>query len=115
MENHAENHTDNQGENPEKPAKTNDSSLDQEAQPGPQMSHASLTLDDLPPANTKRWVSGRKAAVVAGVRSGLISLEDACQRYGLTEDEFNSWAINLKNYGMAGLKTTRIQHFRSRL
>jgi hypothetical protein len=68
----------------------------------------------LPPANTKRWVSGRKAAVVAGVRSGLISLEDACKRYGLTEDEFNSWAVNLKNFGMAGLKTTQIQHYRSR-
>jgi len=102
-------------ENPEKSAENYDSSPEQETQPSTQMSHPSLTLDDLPPANTKRWVSGRKAAVVAGVRSGLISLEDACQRYGLTEDEFNSWVVNLKNYGMAGLKTTRIQHYRSRL
>jgi len=73
------------------------------------------TLDDLPPANTKRGVSRRKAAVVAGVRKGVISLEEACRRYGLTEDEFNSWAENLKSYGLAGLKTTRIQHYRNRL
>ena len=94
------------------------SSLDQapKAPQAPsQIRRPGLTLDDLPPANTKRWVSRRKAAVVAGVRSGLISLEDACRRYALTEDEFNSWASNLKNYGLAGLKTTRIQHFRSRL
>ena len=91
------------------------SSLDQAPQAPSQIRRPGLTLDDLPPANTKRWVSRRKAAVVAGVRSGLISLEDACRRYALTEYEFNSWASNLKNYGLAGLKTTRIQHFRSRL
>jgi hypothetical protein len=45
----------------------------------------------------------------------VISLEEACRRYGLTEDEFNSWAENLKSYGLAGLKTTRIQHYRNRL
>jgi hypothetical protein len=39
-----------------------------------------MSLDDLPPPNTKRWVIRRKAEVVAGVRSGLISLEDACRR-----------------------------------
>jgi hypothetical protein len=42
-----------------------------------------MTLDDLPPSNTKRWVIRRKAEVVAGVRLGLISLEDACRRYSL--------------------------------
>ncbi len=81
----------------------------------PQNSQLSLTIDDLPPANTKRWVSRRKATVVAGVRAGLISLEEACRRYALTEDEFNTWARNFQSYGMAGLKATRIQHFRSRV
>ena len=40
-----------------------------------------LTLDDLPPPNTQRWVARRKAEVVAAVRAGLLSLEDACRRY----------------------------------
>ncbi len=37
-----------------------------------------LTIADLPPANTRRWVIRRKAEVVAAVRGGLLSLEEAC-------------------------------------
>ena len=33
------------------------------------------TIVDLPPADTKRWVVRRKAAVVAAVRSGAIGLQ----------------------------------------
>ena len=43
-----------------------------------------LTLADLPPPGTKRWVIRRKAEVVAAVRGGLLSLDDACRRYTLT-------------------------------
>src|SRR3546814_7838029 len=50
-----------------------------------------LTLDDLPPPETKRWVSRRKAEVVTAVRQGLLSLEDACRRYNLSMEEFLSW------------------------
>jgi hypothetical protein len=47
-----------------------------------------LTIADLPAVNTKRWVPRRKAEVVAAVRGGLISLEEACSRYSLTGEEF---------------------------
>ena len=47
-----------------------------------------LTLADLPPPSTKRWVIRRKAEVVAAVRGGLLSLDDACKRYTLTVEEF---------------------------
>ena len=47
-----------------------------------------LTIADLPPPSTKRWVIRRKAEVVAAVRGGLLSLEEACSRYTLTVDEF---------------------------
>ena len=77
-------------------------------------SEPSVTLEDLPPANTRRWVSRRKAAVVAGVKAGLITLEEACRRYALSEDEFNTWAHNLDSYGLAGLKTTQIRRLRGR-
>src|SRR6202162_2361517 len=50
-----------------------------------------LTIDDLPPPNTRRWVIRRKAEVVAAVRGGLLSLEDACNRYTLTVEEFLAW------------------------
>lgn len=71
-----------------------------------------LTLRDLPPPNTQRWVIRRKAEVVAAVRGGLLSLEDACERYRLTQDEFGAWQEAIDKFGMPGLRTTRIQHYR---
>ena len=35
--------------------------------------------DDLPPPNTTRWVVRRKAAVIAAVHAGRITLEEARQ------------------------------------
>ena len=71
-----------------------------------------LTIADLPPMNTRRWVIRRKAEVVAAVRGGLLSLDDACERYGLTNEEFLAWQQSIDRYGMAGLRTTRIQQYR---
>jgi len=71
-----------------------------------------LTLADLPPTNTKRWVIRRKAEVVAAVRGGLISIEDACERYRLTLEEFLTWQKAIDKHGLAGLRTTRIQQYR---
>jgi len=72
-----------------------------------------LTIADLPPANTRRWVIRRKAEVVAAVRGGLLSLEEACERYTLTVEEFLNWQASLDDYGLAGLRTTRIQDYRA--
>lgn len=71
-----------------------------------------MTIDDLPPPDTKRWVVRRKAEVVAGVRSGLISLEEACERYSLSVEEFLSWQRLIESHGMRGLRTTRLQEYR---
>ena len=71
-----------------------------------------LTIADLPPSNTRRWVIRRKAEVVAAVRGGRLSLEDACSRYALTMDEFLSWQASIDDHGLAGLRTTRIQQYR---
>lgn len=71
-----------------------------------------LTIEDLPPPETKRWVIRRKAEVVAGVRNGLISLEDACNRYKLSVDEFLSWQRLIEEHGVRGLRTTRLQQYR---
>ena len=54
-----------------------------------------LTIADLPPPSTRRWVIRRKAEVVAAVRGGLLSLEDACSRYTLTVDELLSWQVSI--------------------
>ena len=71
-----------------------------------------LTIADLPPVTTRRWVIRRKAEVVAAVRGGLLSLEEACQRYTLTTEELLSWQYSIDQHGLAGLRTTRIQHYR---
>src|SRR6476660_790491 len=71
-----------------------------------------LTIADLPAPGTKRWVIRRKAEVVAAVRGGLLSLEEACSRYTLTVDEFLSWQFSIDQHGLAGLRTTRIQQYR---
>ncbi|AGF74775.1 hypothetical protein BAnh1_09020 [Bartonella australis AUST/NH1] len=71
-----------------------------------------LTIADLPPITTKRWVIRRKAEVVAAVKGGLLSLDEACQRYTLTLEEFLSWQSLVNEHGLAGLRTTKIQHYR---
>jgi Protein of unknown function (DUF1153) len=71
-----------------------------------------LTVADLPSSTTNRWVIRRKAEVVAAVRGGLLSLDEACRRYTLTVDEFLSWQMSIDRHGLAGLRTTRIQKYR---
>ena len=61
-------------------------------------------LDRLPPPDTRRWVMRRKAQVVAAVRGGLLTFEEACERYRLSEEEFKSWMTLLDNYGVRGLR-----------
>ena len=71
-----------------------------------------LTLEDLPPTDTVRWVVRRKAELVAAVRGGLLSLEEACERYRLSEEELVSWADSLAKHGPRGLRTTKLQFYK---
>jgi hypothetical protein len=70
-----------------------------------------LTVADLPSADTKRWVVRRKAEVVAAVRGGLLSLDEACSRYALSADEITFWQDGIDRFGLAGLRTTRSQFY----
>jgi hypothetical protein len=72
-----------------------------------------MTMADLPPRDTKRWVASRKAAVVAAVRERLLTAEQACDRYGLTLEEFESWRTALDEHGVGALRATRIQLYRA--
>lgn len=72
-----------------------------------------LTIADLPPPGTTRWVARRKAEVVAAVRGGLLSLEEACKRYALTVEEYLSWQRSIDKYGLKGLRTTRLKEYRT--
>ena len=72
-----------------------------------------LTLDSLPPPQTTRWVVRRKAEVVAAVNGGLLTIEDVCERYSLTLEEFASWQRAVERSGMPGLRVTKIQKYRN--
>lgn len=61
---------------------------------------------NLPPRETRHWLPRHKAAVVAAVGSATISLQEACQRYGLTTEEFLSWKETITRCGIDGLKAT---------
>jgi transposase-like protein len=69
-------------------------------------------IEQLPHPNTKRWVVRRKAAVVAAVRSGGVTLEEACRVYQLSKEELLSWDRAFELHGLAGLRVTRIQQYR---
>jgi hypothetical protein len=71
-----------------------------------------LSRAGLPSPTTKRWVIRRKAEVVAAVRGGLLSLEEACKLYTLTVDEFMSWQMSIDKHGLKGLRATRVQQYR---
>jgi hypothetical protein len=54
----------------------------------------------------------RKAAVVAAVRSGKITMEEVLRRYQLTEEEFLSWQRAFETHGLPGARATRLQQYR---
>jgi hypothetical protein len=70
-----------------------------------------LLREGLPPPNTRRWVVRRKAAVVVAVKSGMITIQQACQVYQLTEEEFLSWKHAFETDGLDGLRMTRTQQY----
>lgn len=65
-----------------------------------------MSRGDLPPPTTRRWVASRKLKVVHAVNGGLISTEEACSRYGLSEEELGEWIRAAARAGAAGLKAT---------
>jgi len=75
--------------------------------------HSQMILNELPPPDTKRWVVRRKAAVVAAVKNGAITLEEVCRRYNLSVEEFLSWQEMVDKHGVRGLRVTRLQDYRT--
>src|SRR5688572_28665365 len=72
-----------------------------------------LTMHSLPPQTIKRWVTRRKAEVVAAVDGGLLTVDEACDRYNLTVEELAAWQRAIERSGMLGLRVTRTQHYKA--
>ncbi|MBT9383188.1 DUF1153 domain-containing protein [Pseudooceanicola sp. CBS1P-1] len=71
-----------------------------------------MTRADLPPPETRRWVASRKAAVVKAVVHGLITQDEAQERYAISPEEFLEWVSAVANHGEEALKATALQKFR---
>lgn len=71
-----------------------------------------ITIADLPPPTTTRWVVRRKAEVLAAVNGGLLTATEACARYGLSPEELELWQQAVDRAGVPGLRVTRIQLYR---
>ena len=71
-----------------------------------------MTRADLPEVATRRWVASRKAAVVRAITCGLISRQDALERYSLSGEELDAWHAAVEQHGEMALKATTIQRYR---
>ncbi|MGL6042507.1 MAG: DUF1153 domain-containing protein [Sandaracinobacteroides sp.] len=71
-----------------------------------------MTLETLPPPDTRRWVVRRKAEVIAAIRGGLLTAAEACARYRLSPEELELWQDSIDRAGVPGLRVTRIQLYR---
>lgn len=68
-----------------------------------------LTRASLPPTTTTRWVALRKAQLVRAVESGLMTIDEVIDRYGLSIEEFAGWQRAMDRAGVAGLRIAWLQ------
>lgn len=66
-----------------------------------------MSMGDLPDRNT-RWVASRKADVVRAVACGLLTRDEALERYRLTDEEFALWTRYYSAGGVGRLKISSI-------
>lgn len=71
-----------------------------------------ISRADLPPQDTSRWVARRKAVVVAAVNGDLIDRVEACEAYGLSDEELQGWIDSLSTHGPNALRVTALQRYR---
>jgi hypothetical protein len=71
-------------------------------------------LDSVPelPRPAQRWTVRRKATVIQAVRGGWIPIEEVCELYNISVDEFIAWERDIDRYGIPGLRSTRFQIYR---
>ena len=71
-----------------------------------------MAVDSLPSADTVRWTIRRKVEIVTAVHDGLLTLDEAYDRYRLSAEEFLHWEQLIAAQGSRGLKATRLKMYR---
>jgi hypothetical protein len=69
-------------------------------------------MPELPPPDVKRWTFRRKAAVLTAVANDVLTREQACRLYQLSEEELNSWQQAFEAHGLPSLRLTTLQQYR---
>lgn len=67
---------------------------------------SALTLASLPSLNV-RWVARRKAEIVIAVSGGILTMEEACERYAISAQEFTEWERAYEEGGLLRLRNRR--------
>ena len=60
----------------------------------------------LPAPWSKRWSPQGKAAIVAAVRGRILTLDEACEQYEVSIEEYLAWQHGIDLLGLAGLRVT---------
>lgn len=68
-----------------------------------------ISLSDLPPTSTKRWVASAKESVIRVYMAGLATRDDLILKYALSSEEFDIWLNRYLDGGKQALKVTKIQ------
>lgn len=50
--------------------------------------------------------------MVAAVNGGLLTFEEACERYRLTLEELVTWQRTVQRVGLPGLRATKLKRYR---
>ncbi|MGN6516207.1 MAG: DUF1153 domain-containing protein [Rhizomicrobium sp.] len=73
-----------------------------------------MTVFDLPSAKTQRWSLKLKADVIAAVKGGLISVEEATARYQLNQEKLIAWKNEVEEADLLQLRATRVRKQRTK-
>ena len=68
-------------------------------------------LPNLPKPH-QRWTVRRKAAAIEAVLGGRLPIEEACELYNISIDEFLAWERDMDRYGVHGLRNRRYHIYR---
>ena len=64
------------------------------------------------PRPCQRWTVACKATVVRAMRGGWVPIEEVCELYNISPDEFLAWERDVDRHGVPGLRATRFQIYR---
>ena len=88
-----------------------EASVDRHAGPNAGSDVGQIEIADLPlpPPWSKRWSPQGKAAVVAAVRGRILTLDEICEQYEVSIEEYLTWQHGIDLFGLVGLRLNTSQ------